>query len=120
MAAAVVARSLNKPLVIEEFGLPRDRQSFDPASPVTLRRQYYEAMFDVVRENILRNGGIAGCNFWAFGGEGRPVKGQTMWKEGDGFMGDPPMEEQGLNAVFDSDAPVWGLIRSYTSAAPFN
>lgn len=115
-----VARSLNKPLVIEEFGLPRDLQSFDPASPVTLRRQYYETMFNVVRESILRNGGIAGCNFWAFGGEGRPVKGQTMWKEGDGFMGDPPMEEQGLNAVFDSDASVWGLIRSYTSAAPFN
>ncbi|HEY8971732.1 MAG TPA: glycosyl hydrolase family 28 protein, partial [Puia sp.] len=117
---AAIARSLDKPLVIEEFGLPRDLQAYSPSSPATLRRQYYEVMFRVVKESILHGGAIAGCNFWAFGGEGRPVKGQTMWKSGDGWLGDPPMEEQGLNAVFDSDAPVWGLIRSFTSTAPFN
>jgi len=117
---AAVARSLGKPLVIEEFGLPRDRQAFHASSPATLRSQYYEMMFSAVKESILHGGAIAGCNFWAFGGEGRPVNGQIMWKPGDSFLGDPPMEEQGLNAVYDSDASVWTLIRSFVAAAPFN
>jgi mannan endo-1,4-beta-mannosidase len=62
---------------------------------------------------------LAGCNFWAFGGEGRPVRGQAMWKVGDTWIGDPPMEEQGLNAVFDSDEAMWKLVVSYTQRAPF-
>src|SRR5450432_166986 len=114
-----IARSLNKPLVIEEFGLPRDLQSFDPSSPATLRQQYYETMFSIVKKNIIHKGVIAGCNFWAFGGEGRPIKGQIFWKKGDGFLGDPPMEEQGINAVFDNDSATWNIIRSFTGNAPF-
>ena len=115
----VIATSLNKPLVIEEFGLPRDLQSFEPASPALLRQQYYNVMFSLAKKNILSKGCIAGINFWAFGGEGRPIKGQPFWKEGDTYLGDPPMEEQGLNAVFDVDAPIWKIVRSYTGKAPF-
>jgi mannan endo-1,4-beta-mannosidase len=59
-------------------------------------------------------GAIAGCNFWAFGGSSRPVKGQLFWKDGDDFSGDPPQEEQGLNTVFDSDHSTWKVIRQYT------
>ena len=114
-----IARSLNKPLVIEEFGLPRNHQSFDPVSSTSLRQQYYKAMFTIVKKNILDRGVIAGCNFWAFGGEGRPLKGQVFWKKGGTFLGDPPMEEQGLNAVFDSDADTWKLIRSFSQKVPF-
>ena len=47
---------------------------------------------------------LAGCNFWSFAGSGRPVTGQTFWKKGDDYLGDPPVEEQGLNSVFDKDA----------------
>lgn len=114
-----VARRLGKPMVIEEFGLPRDRQSFDPASPASLREQYYRLMFTTLRESISAGAGIAGCNFWAFGGEGRPLSGQAFWKKGDTWLGDPPMEEQGLNAVFDGDASLWKLVTSFTQAAPF-
>lgn len=114
-----IARSLNKPLVIEEFGLPRDLQQFNPSSPFGLRQQYYQFTFNVLRKNVLSRGAIAGCNFWAFGGEGRPVKGQPFWKPGDGFLGDPPMEEQGLNAVFDSDTAIWNVVNSFTDQAIF-
>jgi len=114
-----IARSLDKPLVIEEFGLPRDLQQFDAASPATLRQRYYRAIFSILQENIRQHGAIAGCNFWAFGGEGRPVKGQPFWKPGDGYLGDPPMEEQGLNAVFDSDKAMWRIIESFTGKAEF-
>ncbi|HWK05161.1 MAG TPA: glycosyl hydrolase family 28 protein [Puia sp.] len=110
----VVARSLDKPMVIEEFGLPRDLQSFDPASPASLREKYYQLLFSIVQQSVAGKKGIAGCNFWAFGGEGRPVKGRAIWKQGDSFLGDPPMEEQGLNSVFDSDKAIWKLVRSFT------
>jgi mannan endo-1,4-beta-mannosidase len=112
---ANVARVLGKPMVIEEFGLPRDRQAFDAGAPARLRLQYFKMMFGQVAESARDKGVIAGCNFWAFGGEGRPIKGQTMWKPGDSFLGDPPMEEQGLNAVFDSDAPVFTTIREFVN-----
>ncbi|MBS1606012.1 MAG: cellulase family glycosylhydrolase [Bacteroidetes bacterium] len=114
-----VARGLGKPLVIEEFGLPRDRQSFDPASPTSLRESYYKLLFGVVKESVAAGGGISGCNFWAFGGQGRPLKDQPYWKTGDGWLGDPPMEEQGLNAVFDSDKALWDIVDQYSLQAPF-
>jgi mannan endo-1,4-beta-mannosidase len=130
-----VARRLNKPLVIEEFGLPRDdifpedargprgaakksrsnsesrKQkvllSLAPGSPTRLRDEYFRKMF-----SYIGNGPVAGANFWAFGGTARPVRGQMFWKAGDDFMGDPPMEEQGLNSVFDIDSSTWKVIRS--------
>ena len=109
------AQQLNKPLVIEEFGLPRDLHSFDIHSSTVNRDRYYRAIFNIVRNNT----GVAGCNFWAFGGRARPIPGQIFWKDGDEFMGDPGGEEQGLNSVFDIDASTWALIRTYTRQAPF-
>ncbi len=102
---AAVAVSLNKPLVIEEFGLPRDNQAFDPASTTKFRDMYYKRVL-----SSIATSNIAGANFWAFGGTARPVKDQIFWQEGDDLMGDPPMEEQGLNSVFDSDASTWKII----------
>jgi mannan endo-1,4-beta-mannosidase len=105
-----VAERLGKPLVIEEFGLPRDGHSFDPGAPTTYRDNYYAKIFSIVEHHARTGGHIAGANFWAFGGTARPVRGQTFWKAGDSYMGDPPMEEQGLNTVFDSDASTWKVL----------
>jgi len=116
-----IAKKLNKPLVIEEFGLPRNEQSFEINSSTSLRDDYYAKMFKFVAESAKNNGHIAGANFWAFGGRARPVGGQIFWKKGDEYMGDPPMEEQGLNTVFDSDRSTWAVINKYyrlISAAP--
>jgi mannan endo-1,4-beta-mannosidase len=109
-----VAEKLNKPLVIEEFGLPRDKQSFDIDSSTALRDEYYEKMFTFVADSAKSNGALAGANFWAFGGTSRPIKNQIFWKSGDDYMGDPPMEEQGLNTVFDSDKTTWAIINKYS------
>ena len=111
-----VARKLNKPLVIEEFGLPRDGQSFDVDSPTTLRDEYYGRIFSILAEHSKTNGHLAGAAFWAFGGTARPVKNQIFWQAGDEYMGDPPMEEQGLNTVFDSDKSTWKVINSFAES----
>ena len=113
-----IAKKLNKPLVIEEFGLPRDNHSFDITATTKLRDRYYQYIFNRWKQSVDSNGVIAGANFWAFNGMARPIKGQTFWKEGDDYMGDPPMEEQGLNGVFDSDKSTWDLIWSFTSNIP--
>jgi mannan endo-1,4-beta-mannosidase len=140
-----VALRLNKPLVIEEFGLPRDEmvrdagtdalgdkkgrkgegekgrpgedgiiqnptsriQNLTPGSATSLRDEYFRKIFSYVGK-----GPVAGANFWAFGGTARPRKGQVFWKAGDEWMGDPPMEEQGLNSVFDVDRSTWKVIKS--------
>ena len=108
-----IADKLKKPLVIEEFGLPRDGHSFDINSATTLRDEYYGRIFSFLADSAKTNGSIAGANFWAFGGTSRPVKGQIFWKKGDEYMGDPPMEEQGLNTVFDSDKTTWSVVNKY-------
>lgn len=109
-----VAEKLNKPLVIEEFGLPRDKQSFDIGSSTALRDEYYKKMFTFIADSAKSDGALAGANFWAFGGTSRPIKGQIFWKRGDDYMGDPPMEEQGLNTIFDSDRTTWAIISQYS------
>lgn len=109
-----VAKKLNKPLVIEEFGLPRDGQSFDVNSTTVYRDKYYEKYLSLLATSAKSNGSLAGINFWAFGGAARPIKDQIFWKKGDEYMGDPPMEEQGLNTVFDTDKTTWTIINKYS------
>ena len=113
---AAVASSLQKPLVIEEFGLPRDGHQFNPQSTTLLRDNYYSVLFNILEESRIKNGYIAGCNFWGFGGYGRSANGSNYWwSDGDDYMADPPPEEQGLNNVFDQDTSTWNVIQSFTN-----
>ncbi|MEO7767999.1 MAG: hypothetical protein ABIS01_11255 [Ferruginibacter sp.] len=111
----IVANRLNKPLVIEEFGLPRNNHSFYINSATTLRDKYYGEIFAIFNQSMNNKGAIAGCNFWGFGGMGRAAKnGNFWWKDGDDYTSDPPPEEQGLNSVFDKDKSTWKLVSSFT------
>ena len=77
-----IASELNKPLVIEEFGLPRDSHSYDIDSPTIYRDIYYGKILSQWLQSKKENGLLAGINFWAYGGMAKPIKGQIMWKEG--------------------------------------
>ncbi|BEV03629.1 hypothetical protein [Chryseobacterium gambrini] len=110
-----IADEVHKPLVLEEFGFPRDGHSFDINSSTKLRDKYYESTLKLWNENRNLKGSFAGCSFWAFNGVAKPIPGQTFWKKGDDYMGDPPMEEQGLNGVFISDQSTWKIIRKYNT-----
>lgn len=107
-----VARRLSKPIVLEEFGLPRDYHGFSPDEPSRHRDEYYRNAFEQVLSHAGNNDVLAGCNIWAYSGEGRPALTHVFWMPGDDYLGDPPQEEQGLNSVFDTDTTV-SLIRDY-------
>lgn len=93
--------TLHKPLVLEEFGLPRDHEKYDPASPTTARDDYYRRMFDQVAESCQAGRALQGANFWTWAGEGRA--GNTNPYSAATLTGDPFCEPQGLNSVFDTD-----------------
>jgi len=98
---------LKKPLVLEEFGLPRDRENYLPGSPTAARDEYYRRMFDQVADSCRAGRALQGANFWTWGGEGRA--GAAEGSAGR-FLGDPPCEPQGLNSVFDTDTTTHGVI----------
>lgn len=100
-----IAQDLAKPLVIEEFGFPRDEMNCNPGSATTARDTYYSYIFSQVKTEPL----IAGCNFWGWGGYARPNHNQ--WQVGDDYTGDPAQEPQGLNSVFVSDKTTLAVIR---------
>ena len=104
----IATDTLKKPLVLEEFGLPRDHESYDPTSPTTARDEYYRRMFDQVARSGKAGRALQGANFWAWSGEGR-----ASAKPGDNaatFTGDPFCEPQGLNSVFDTDKSTLAVI----------
>ena len=105
----VVSERLNKPLVMEEFGFPRDGFSFSLESTTTVRDDFYRYVFSLVADNALKGGNFAGCNFWGWGGLANPVHDQ--WQVGDDYTGDPAQEQQGLNSVFLSDKSTIDVIR---------
>jgi mannan endo-1,4-beta-mannosidase len=109
-----MAAKLDMPIVLEEFGISRDNNSHDPKSSANIRDKYYAAIFDdVYRRMMDSKGPVAGCNFWAWGGEGRPAIAGGLWKPGDDFIGDPPHEPQGWYSVYDTDSSTIKIIQEY-------
>ncbi|MGB8981431.1 MAG: hypothetical protein WCC12_06120 [Anaerolineales bacterium] len=101
---------LQKPLVLEEFGLARDwepgQDIYDPQSSTMYRDRFYKAMFSEVHDLSLKGGPVAGDNFWAWGGTSRP---------GDDWLGDPPHETPGWYSVYDIDASTIAIISAHAS-----
>ena len=102
----VIARKYSKPIVLEEFGFPRDGFSFSKEAPTTARDEYYRYVFDLTRQDRESGGLFAGCNFWAWGGFAGQNPDHVFWEKGDDYTGDPAQEQQGLNSVFATDSTI--------------
>lgn len=96
-----------KPLVLEEFGYPRDGKAIDIRSTTRARDRFYDCVLSLVGPDRP----LAGCNFWGWGGFAQPA--HIMWQPGDPFTGDPAQEPQGLYSVFASDTSTLRIIRSH-------
>lgn len=111
-----LASSLDKPLVIEEFGFPRDGEKYAPSAPTSFRERYYALVYEAVEASVAAGGPICGSNFWAWNGEARAQHADYRFRDGDRrYMGDPPHEPQGWYGNFDSDGPMLELIRTHAA-----
>lgn len=107
--AYALMSAAGRPMVLEEFGYPRDRFLFTPGSPTRGRDAYFEYVFSIIRDS----GKIAGCNFWGWGGRAE-VK-HVIWEPYDDYVCDPAQEEQGLNSVFAADSTTLAIIAAMTA-----
>lgn len=110
-----IANRLNKPIVIEEFGLPRAKESLLPNSSIAYRNIFYKVFFEKLVKSYGNNEALQGINFWGFGGEGKSSNPSGKWELGDSFTADPPQEPQGLNTVFSSDISTLKLVKMFNS-----
>ena len=107
-----LGEKIAKPVVVEEFGMPRDNMDFRKQSPVTCRDVYYTFVFDLIVESKREDGVFAGCNFWSWGGYAQTnVEDHEYWAKGDDYTGDPAQEQQGLNSIFVEDKSTMKIIR---------
>lgn len=91
-----IAEKYNKPIVVEEFGFPRDNFQFTIESSTQNRDAYYTFVFEQVLASSINKEGLAGCNFWAWGGSAKKNVKHTFWVKGDDYMGDPAQGGAGL------------------------
>ena len=106
-----IAKSLNKPIVMSEFGFPREKESLSPEANITNRNTFYSAIFNRITDSYETKSPLAGLNFWGFAGYAKTNPENGKWMHGDDFTADPPQEPQGLNSVFASDTSTLKLIK---------
>ncbi|WOI53462.1 glycoside hydrolase 5 family protein [Parvularcula sp. LCG005] len=108
------ANELGKPIVIEEFGLPRDGGALSVESTTDFRDRFYSYVYDRIEQSASTDGPLVGSNIWTWGGAGRAEHPDGNWQDGDrSYTGDPPQEPQGLNSVFDTDESTMALMKDH-------
>ena len=110
-----VAQNLKKPLVLEEFGFPREKESLVKKTSVENRDHYYEFVFEKMKTSIKAGLPFSALNFWGYGGLGKNNPENGKWNLGDDYTTDPPQEPQGLNSVFSTDKTTLDLIKKYNN-----
>ena len=120
-----VAERLGKPIVLEEFGYPRDGAkafegevekfwdgvSLSKDSSTAARDAYYSYVFDRLVKARENGEPLAGVNFWGWGGHATQSQVNEFWRPGDDYCGDPAQEPQGLFSVYATDGTTVELIR---------
>ena len=107
-----IAKKLNKPIVVSEFGFPREKESLSLEASVENRNIFYNAIFARITESHTKQEILAGLNFWGFAGFAKTNPEKGKWQHGDDFTADPPQEPQGLNSVFATDISTLELIKT--------
>ena len=119
------AERLGKPIVLEEFGYPRDGNkdfkgeavkfwdgvSISKESATTARDEYYSYVFERLVKSCKEGEPLAGVNFWGWGGYAAQSEVNEFWRPGDDYCGDPAQEPQGLFSVYATDTTTLELIR---------
>ncbi|MEQ8179059.1 MAG: cellulase family glycosylhydrolase [Amphiplicatus sp.] len=110
------AKALNKPIVLEEFGLDRDGEALSPDAPARFRDRFLRGVYAAMEADMAVDGPFAGTNVWSWGGAGRAAHEDFEWRAGDtAYTGDPPQEPQGRNSVFDTDVSTLEIMSDHAA-----
>ncbi|KAH7106924.1 glycoside hydrolase [Auriculariales sp. MPI-PUGE-AT-0066] len=101
---------INKPVVLEEFGFPRDNWlnkgdgKYLYASTATTRNKdaYFDSVLSLITTYWAEGKGFAGFQPWAYGGIFRPEP-RFRNKFNEAWAGDPPHEAPGWYDLYDTD-----------------
>ena len=116
-AHIALAKAMDKPLIIEEFGFPRDGELYGPEVATTYREHFYRLIYNAAIRSRESGGPVCGTGFWAWNGEARAQHADYRFRVGDThYMGDPPHEPQGWYGNFDSDIKMLALIKAHAHA----
>ena len=107
---AEVAERLQKPIVVEEFGFPRD--AMHNYWGTWGRDIYYQTIVDAVVESDEKGGWYGGLNFWGWSGYAPRQPDGTEWSRGMAYCGDPAQEVQGLNGVYVTDESTTNVLKN--------
>jgi mannan endo-1,4-beta-mannosidase len=110
-----IAKKQNKPIVLEEFGFPKDEESLSRNASTHFRDIYYKSIFDRLVKSITNKENFIGLNFWGYGGFGKNNPENGKWQKGNDFTADPPQEPQGLNSIFSGETKILNLIKEYNT-----
>lgn len=110
-----IALELNKPIILEEFGIARDNSSYLPTETTKWRDLFFSYIFAKFEKSMASNGMVKGLNFWSYSGEGRPNRPGEYWRKNDNLLGDPPHERQGWYGVYNFDFKTLSLIEKYNN-----
>lgn len=108
-----IAKKLNKPIVLEEFGYPKEEENLSKTTSTKYRDSFYKSIFERLEKSVKDKENFVGLNFWGYGGLGTNNPENGKWNRGDDFTADPPQEPQGLNSVFSTDTSTLNLIKEY-------
>lgn len=119
--------SLNKPAILEEFGLARDLWEsvalgaptssyiYNASSTTINRDSFYEMAVNEVLYYFESNKGIVGLAPWTYGGIFRPTDPVNAYNEK--WAGDPPHEPPGWYDIYDKDNTTLAILRSQSQMA---
>jgi len=108
-----IAKKLNKPAVLEEFGVARDNGNYAAGSSAIYRNRFLKWVFNKTVSMIKSGSKTSGTNFWGWSGEGKAKHAGGLWQPGDDFVGDPPHETQGWYAIYESDTTTVSILKNY-------
>jgi mannan endo-1,4-beta-mannosidase len=111
-----LARTLGKPIVLEEFGLSRDGGAVDALSPTSARDGFFAFLSEMLYRSALSGSPFAGSNFWTWDGEAHAPKKEIAWGPDEHVPGDPPHEPQGFNSVYDTDESTLAVLSAHATS----
>lgn len=104
------SKQLDKPFIMEEFGMARDGwkgSKYLMSTPTMNRDEYFEIIFKLLIECKREIGVGSGWMIWSFAGQGRVEDG--------GIIGDPPHEPRGWYSIYDDDKSTWKVVNECAS-----